>query len=304
MRMAELSSRSGVPIPTIKYYLREGLLQPGTATAATRAEYGESHVRRLRLIRALLEIGELPVTAIQRIVGALDDDTVSLHELIGRAQYALGPHVTPPAGDPDWQAAAAEVGALITELGWQITAGSPARALLSGALVALRRLDPARAGLSLNVYAEALGRLAVQEVATVDPPPGETDRAAVVETAVAGMVLYERVVIALRRLAQENASAQRFGRARAELPVPGPQRAPARRVRGALRAPVSSLPRQLTGRQAERLRMFPAVMLGQHLACLPGAVGDGALTDLAAHDGKLGDGHRKAAGARFTHHET
>jgi DNA-binding transcriptional MerR regulator len=216
MRMAELSSRSGVPIPTIKYYLREGLLQPGTATAATRAEYGESHVRRLRLIRALLEIGELPVTAIQRIVGALDDDTVSLHELIGRAQYALGPHVTPPAGDPDWQAAAAEVGALITELGWQITAGSPARALLSGALVALRRLDPARAGVSLHVYAETLGRLAVQEVATVDPPPGETDRAAVVEAAVAGMVLYERVVIALRRLAQEDASAQRFGRARAE----------------------------------------------------------------------------------------
>jgi DNA-binding transcriptional MerR regulator len=219
MRMAELSSRSGVPIPTIKYYLREGLLQPGTATAATRAEYGESHVRRLRLIRALLEIGELPVTAIQRIVGALDDDTVSLHELIGRAQYALGPHVTPLAGDQDWQAAAGEVDALISELGWQVTAGSPARALLSGALVALRRLDPARSGVSLDVYAETLGRLAAQEVATVDPvdpPSGETDRAAVVEAAVAGMVLYERVVIALRRLAQEDASAQRFGHAGAE----------------------------------------------------------------------------------------
>ncbi len=211
--MAELSSRSGVPIPTIKYYLREGLLQPGTATAATRAEYSESHVRRLRLIRALLEIGELPVTAIQRIAGALDDDTVSLHELIGRAQYALGPHVTPPAGDPDWQAAAGEVDALLTGLGWQITAGSPARALLSGALVALRRLDSGPAGLSLQVYAEALGRLAAQEVATVDLPSGETDRTAVVESAVAGMVLYERVVIALRRLAQEDASAQRFGRA-------------------------------------------------------------------------------------------
>src|ERR1700738_1759414 len=116
--MSELSSCSGVPIPTIKYYLREGLLQPGTATAATRAEYGEAHVRRLRLIRALLEIGELPVTEIQRIAGALDDDTVSLHELIGRAQYALGPHVTPPAGDPDWQAAAGEVDALLTGLGW------------------------------------------------------------------------------------------------------------------------------------------------------------------------------------------
>jgi DNA-binding transcriptional MerR regulator len=212
MQMSELSRRSGVPIPTIKYYLREGLLHPGTAMAATRAEYGESHLRRLRLIRALLEIGELPVASIRRIVGALDDETVSLHELIGRVQYGLGPHVAPPADDPDWQAAASDVDALITQLGWQINAGSPARALLSGALVALRRLDSASPGLSLQVYAETLGRLAALEVATVDPPDDARDRAAVVESAVAGMVLYERVVVALRRLAQEDASAQRFGR--------------------------------------------------------------------------------------------
>lgn len=233
-----------MPIPTIKYYLREGLLPPGTATAATRAEYGESHLRRLRLSRALLEIGELPVTSIGRIVGALDDETVSLHELIGRVQYALGPHVAVPDGDPDWEAAAGEVDALIAELGWQVEAGSPARALLGGALVALRRLDSAPAGPSLRVYAETLGRLAALEVASVDPgagaglaadrdrpvgegdrpagerdrpagegdgPAGERDRAAVVESAVAGMVLYERVVIALRRMAQEDASARRFG---------------------------------------------------------------------------------------------
>ena len=29
MRIAELSNRSGVPVPTIKYYLREGLLPFG-----------------------------------------------------------------------------------------------------------------------------------------------------------------------------------------------------------------------------------------------------------------------------------
>ena len=41
MLMAELSRSSGVPVATIKDYLREGLLPPGTATSATRAEYGE-----------------------------------------------------------------------------------------------------------------------------------------------------------------------------------------------------------------------------------------------------------------------
>ena len=143
--MSELSRRSGVPIPTIKYYLREGLMLPGIATAATRAEYGEPHLRRLRLIRALLEVGGLPVASIRRIIAALDDETVSLHVLFGTVQYALPPHVSPRPGDADWQAAEREVDALITELGWQVEPDSPARGLLAGTLIALGRLDQAPA---------------------------------------------------------------------------------------------------------------------------------------------------------------
>jgi DNA-binding transcriptional MerR regulator len=243
MQMSELSRRSGVPIPTIKYYLREGLMLPGTATAATRAEYGEPHLRRLRLIRALLEVGGLPVASIRRIIAALDDETVSLHVLFGTVQYALPPRVSPRAGDADWQAAEREVDALITELGWQVEPDSPARGLLAGALVALGRLEQAPAGLSLRVYAEAVRRLAGLEIDSVRLPAGpvgaakpagparpaeageparaetpETEPAGLVlaertdalESVVAGMVLYERVIIALRRLAQEDASVRRF----------------------------------------------------------------------------------------------
>src|SRR5262249_31390262 len=89
MLMAELSKRSGVPVATIKYYLREGLLPPGEATSATRADYGEHHLRRLRLIRALLEVGEVPLAGIGRILAAVDDESVSLHEVLGAVQYAL-----------------------------------------------------------------------------------------------------------------------------------------------------------------------------------------------------------------------
>ncbi|HET7822095.1 MAG TPA: MerR family transcriptional regulator, partial [Ornithinibacter sp.] len=49
MRISELSQASGVPLPTVKYYLREGLLMPGEATSRTRAEYGPAHVERVRL---------------------------------------------------------------------------------------------------------------------------------------------------------------------------------------------------------------------------------------------------------------
>jgi DNA-binding transcriptional MerR regulator len=243
MQMSELSRRSGVPIPTIKYYLREGLMMPGTATAATRAEYGQPHLRRLRLIRALLEVGGLPVASIRRIIAALDDETVGLHVLFGTVQYALPPHISPRPGDPDWRAAEREVDALITGLGWQVEPDSPARGLLAGALVALGRLDQAPAGLSLRVYADVMRRLAGLEIDSVRLPAevgeaaehgeageaveageaGEAgaaeakpaglrlaERTDALESVVAGMVLYERVIIALRRLAQEDASARRF----------------------------------------------------------------------------------------------
>jgi DNA-binding transcriptional MerR regulator len=215
MLMAELSRRSGVPVATIKYYLREGLLAPGTPTAATRAEYDDTHLRRLRLIRALIEVGEVPVATIRYILGRVDDESVAVHDMFGTVQYALGPHVTPPPEpDPEWQAATAEVSALIDELGWRITPRAPARALLAASIVALHRADAAPRGLSLRTYAEAMARLAALEVPSVagSEPAGPKSRAESAESAVVGIVLYERILIALRRLAEEDASSRSLAR--------------------------------------------------------------------------------------------
>lgn len=235
MLMAELSRRSGVPVATIKFYLRAGLLPPGTHTAATRASYDEGHLRRLRLIRALVEVGEVPVAAIRRILAAVDDRSVGVHDMLGAVQYALGPHLTPPAGDdPYWQAARREVDDLIADMGWQVGPEAPARELLAGTLAALHRTGSAPPGAGLYAYAEALSRLAATEVAGLEaaaqPQLAETEaqpaqvprpartydqspaaRTALTESAVVGMVLHERVIIALRRLAQEDASARYFG---------------------------------------------------------------------------------------------
>ena len=38
MRISDLAETTGVPVHTLKYYLREGLLMPGEATSRTRAE--------------------------------------------------------------------------------------------------------------------------------------------------------------------------------------------------------------------------------------------------------------------------
>jgi DNA-binding transcriptional MerR regulator len=147
MLMAQLSRSSGVPIATIKYYLREGLLPPGSAISATRAEYDGTHLRRLRLIRALVEIGEIPVAAIRTILGVVDDESASVHAMLGTVQYQLGPHPAGPAeDDPDWQAACREVDALIADRGWRIAPQAPARLLLAATLAALRRTESAPPG--------------------------------------------------------------------------------------------------------------------------------------------------------------
>jgi DNA-binding transcriptional MerR regulator len=211
VQMAELSRRSRVPVATIKYYLREGLLPPGTPTSATRAEYGEAHLRRLRLIRALVEIGEIPVAAVGHILARVDDESVSLHDMFGAVQYSLRPQPTRPILDADGQAASHEVDELIAELGWRITPDAPARALLASALAALRRAD-APQGPGLHAYASAMAALAAKEVPSVAPSGSDgKSRVELAEGAVAAMVLYERVLVALRRLAQEDASARFFG---------------------------------------------------------------------------------------------
>ena len=66
MRISELSRRSGVPVATIKYYVREGLLPAGEPTAINQALYDERHLARIELIRALREGADLSIATIAR----------------------------------------------------------------------------------------------------------------------------------------------------------------------------------------------------------------------------------------------
>src|ERR1700682_1693022 len=91
VRIAELSRDSGVPVPTIKYYVREGLLKPGELTSPNQAQYDDSHLRRLRLIRALTEVGRLSVAAVRYLLAAAGAQSTSLHDALGKVQYATTP---------------------------------------------------------------------------------------------------------------------------------------------------------------------------------------------------------------------
>ncbi len=209
MRIGDLSRSSGVPVPTIKYYLREGLLPGGTATATNQAEYGDEHVRRLRLIRALVEVGGLSVAATAEVLGHLDDPTVAGHDLLGSAHRAISPA---PRGSRDserWRDARAAAAALVQRHHWRIEEAAPALDWLADVLAALDALDQPHFIAAADDYARIAERLAAVDLELV-ATRGADQPATLVEAVVIGTVLGEAMFSAIRRLAQENASAQRF----------------------------------------------------------------------------------------------
>ena len=210
MRISELSRTSDVSVPTIKYYLREGLLPPGSATGPNQAEYGEDHVHRLRLIRVLMDVGGLSVAAIRDVLDAIADESLSMHEVAGRTQYALGPAATDADDDlpEDLQRARTEVDRFLDDLGWHITEEAPGRRALAEALVALWRLGRDYDVEVFRRYAELADQLAAHEVTIIRP---EATRTEAVEAVVVGVVVFEAVLVALRRLAQEHQSWLRSG---------------------------------------------------------------------------------------------
>lgn len=131
MRISELAETTGVPVHTLKFYLREGVLPPGDATSRTRADYGEAHVERVRLVRALVEHGGVSIGDIRSIVGALDSPPPSRHELLGVAHRTL-PGVTAGAE------VSAEVVELLEGLGWTSCTDGPLAAGLTAAVAAAR----------------------------------------------------------------------------------------------------------------------------------------------------------------------
>ncbi|MGA8114959.1 MAG: MerR family transcriptional regulator [Actinocatenispora sp.] len=203
MRIAQLSARTGVSVPTIKYYLREGLLPTGERTAPNQAEYSEEHLRRLRLIRALVDIGRLPIAAIRDVLTAVDAPDLAAHELLGTAQDALSP---PQREDTTGHAAARDrVVALVAERDWHAGPGSPAFDDAASVLATLTELGQDDLIELVDRYADAAETLATHEVALV---LARTDRERMVEGLVLGTILGERLFGAIRRLAHQDASAR------------------------------------------------------------------------------------------------
>ncbi|MEU3664284.1 MerR family transcriptional regulator [Streptomyces sp. NPDC032940] len=212
MRLADLSRSSGVSTATIKYYLREGLLPPGRQVNATTAEYGEEHLRRLRLVRALIQVGKVPVATAREVLRHVDDDSLGRTVRLGAALWALPQDPEPDEEDPAVVAARAEVDRLLEMLGWEtareLAPLSPVHRSLVVAVAALRRLDYPWGAEMAVPYGELMYEVARRDLDLMESWGSEREQ---VEMAVAAAVLFQPVLRALHRLAQEEESARRYG---------------------------------------------------------------------------------------------
>lgn len=221
MRMGELSQVTGVPVATLKYYLREGLVPPGRATAVNQADYDDSHVRRVRLVRALLELGHLSIADVAAVVAAVDDDDVPIHDAFALAQDAMARPATPAIApdDPRLAAARAMVDAFVTHHQLRIRPEAAVRDMLAGALVKLGEFgfvsfdpdtpapyDDGSGPAQFEAFVEFFRMMAALELGSVP----DTDRSAQTEVTVVGTVAVEVAMAAIRRMALEDASHRRF----------------------------------------------------------------------------------------------
>ncbi|MET9031063.1 MerR family transcriptional regulator [Nocardia sp. NPDC004168] len=199
MRIGELSRAGGVPPTTIKYYVREGLLPPGVRTYRNQTEYTDAHVGRLRLIRVLVDVGNVSIEAAKELLMVLGDGRPAWDALV-RVHQALGVRRS-LVGGPQRAAAIADVAALLDRRGWRIEKNSAGRSILMDVCAVLRVLGHCNVVAAMDDYACAEEAIAATDIALVRAVPG-LDR--MTETAIVGTILGETMISALRRLAQEH----------------------------------------------------------------------------------------------------
>lgn len=205
MKISEVSRRTGVTATTMKYYLREGLVHSGERVGSNQTTYDESHVHRVKLVRALIETGGLSIADTKQVLATLDSDDTSLAHTFAAAQHALG--VGGAASATAKPETRDRIGTLATEHGWRTTAENPGFDVAARALDAFSTIGFVPSDEFLDAYASAATTIARADLAALTT----RDRPELVaELMVVGTVLGDALTAGLRRLAQENETAELF----------------------------------------------------------------------------------------------
>lgn len=207
MKISELSAATDVSVATLKYYLREGLLPPGEPLTRTSAAYGEGHVERIRLIRALTSVGGLSVATTRRVLEVIAQPGTGRVDVLGAAQRALlGEEFVsdPPCADGAGPTSRART--WLADQGWQV---HPLDPVIDDLDAAWEACEAAGLGLDegrMTAYAHGVLQIARTDVESVPQDP-----AGAVRQVVLGTVLVDPVLTPLRRLAQQHLTVSEGG---------------------------------------------------------------------------------------------
>lgn len=203
VRLSELSEVSGISPASIKFYLRSGLLEPGETIHPTRAEYGDLHVRRLRLIQGLRSVIGLGLEDIRRIITATDGADTSGPERLALLATVQSVVLGFSGGGTKESPMVEE---LVRQLGWP-DENSEARGAVGEHLAAMAAagvpVDPA----VLASYARAADDIASAQLAITDARDTVED---LVLTAAIGMHLHNQLILKIIALAQASRSIQLY----------------------------------------------------------------------------------------------
>ncbi|CAL9412608.1 hypothetical protein SUDANB70_01700 [Streptomyces sp. enrichment culture] len=163
-------------------------------------------------MRALIQVGGVPVATAREVLGHVDDDSLGRTVRLGAALWALPQDPGPDEDDPSVVSARAEVDRLLSSLGWETArepaALSPVHRSLVAAVAALHRLGHSFDAELMRPYGELMHQVARRQLDHMETLASRTEQ---VELAVASAMLFEPVLRALHRLAQEEESARRYG---------------------------------------------------------------------------------------------
>lgn len=203
MRISELSRRSGAPVSTLKYYLREGLVHEGERLSGNQTDYDETHVHRVRLVRALLETGGLSIAATKRVLTTLDAGTPIAYTFEA-AQHAMTDGRGP--GDAS-EASQQRVEELAAAQGWRTSSDNPGFGVAARVLDDFSAIGFEPSDAYLGAYAAAADLIARADLAALI---GRQSPALTAELMVVGTVVGDALIAGLRRLAHQEATAELF----------------------------------------------------------------------------------------------
>ncbi|MFB2557336.1 MerR family transcriptional regulator [Herbiconiux liangxiaofengii] len=206
MQISQLVDLTGTPAATIKYYVREGLLPAGVRQGGNRTSYDESHVHRLRLIRAMLEVGKLSVGSVTAVLAALDDSSKPLAETFEVAQNALSRDAVTGVSDPSPESLARTDG-VVERAGWLHCGDNVGRRIVAQTIDGYAKAGHPPTDEYLDQYAAAASTVAAADLDAVAAIADPADRT---ELMVVGTVLGDTLSQGLRRIAQAHRTAERM----------------------------------------------------------------------------------------------